>query len=160
MPLSVPSGDLPLAGTLCRVPHPYVQHRCRKRSRSSIDRLWKALTGTGRESLGNARFWDACCDMETGHGHRSALIAAGPLRRVLALARFLVWCRADFHRPGVDQKTCRSETNRLVRSLTNRTAQPLKPGPDTKTLRKCGSGMSPPPGTAVAQQGTSPLRPT
>ena len=97
MLLSVPSGDLPLAGTLCRVPHPNVQRRCRKRSRSSIDRLWKALTGAGWESLGNARFWEACCDMETGHGHRSALIAAGPLRRVLALARFLVWCRADFH---------------------------------------------------------------
>ena len=32
--------------------------------------------------------------METGHGHRSTLIAAGPLRRVLALGIFLVWSRA------------------------------------------------------------------
>jgi hypothetical protein len=33
-----------------------------------------------QESLVNGKFWDACCYMETGQGHRSALRAACPLR--------------------------------------------------------------------------------
>ena len=50
MILRVPGGDLPLTRILCHAAR-HVQRRCRKRSRSSIDRLWKALTGAGRESV-------------------------------------------------------------------------------------------------------------
>ena len=66
--------------------------------------LRRALTGTARESLGNLRFQDECCEVETQHRHHSASVAASPHGRVLAEARFFIWCRADSGNPSYSER--------------------------------------------------------